>query len=94
MTEEERVRRVSKHIWKENPVPFPIRNLMGVVAFTIKITSNYHKKKFDEENALSFESEAPVFKDKISALGVSGVGLAGSDLDGTEWNGIEWDGMA
>ena len=64
-----RVSRTTVLTFKENPIPQRFRSYLGADEFSFKVRAKWHETKYDEKNRMSYTSEPPVMKDKITVSG-------------------------
>ena len=64
-----RVSRTTVLTFKENPIPPRFRSYLGADEFSFKVRAKWHETKYDEKNRMSYTSEPPVMKDKITVSG-------------------------
>lgn len=64
-----RVSRTTVLTFKENPIPPRFRSYLGADEFSFKVRAKWHETMYDEKNRMSYTSEPPVMKDKITVSG-------------------------
>ena len=64
------IRRTTKLIYKENPVPRSVRSMVGDGEFSFTVSSTFWPDLFDEAHPMAFKTELPFFADRISIEGL------------------------